>query len=52
MTGFIQRITKHCYSQNIKAIGHMISEIFYVFLIVSLLELMTPGVGQLLTPGV
>ena len=33
LAGFMKRTTKHCYTQNIKALGLMISEkkIFYVF---------------------
>ena len=44
LAGFIKGITKHCCTQNIKALGLMVSEkeIFYVFPIVSLWELMTP----------
>ena len=41
----------HCYTQNMKALGLLVSEkSFYVFLIVSLWELMTPGAGPFLTP--
>ena len=48
--GMIGRILKgiieHCYTQNIKALGLMVSEemIFKVFPIVSLWELVTSGV--------
>ena len=54
LAGFIKRITVHCYTQNMKALGFVFSEkkIFYVFPIVSLWELMTPGAGPFLTPGV
>ena len=33
LAGFIKGITKHCYTQNIRALGLMVSEknIFYVF---------------------
>ena len=53
LAGFIKRTTIHCYTQNMKALGLVISEkkIFYVFPIVSLWELMTPGAGPFLTPG-
>ena len=38
LAGFIKRTTIHCYKQNIKALGLVVSEkkIFYVFPIVSL----------------
>ena len=41
-------LTNHCYTQNIYALGLMVSEkiFFYVFPIVSLWELMTTGCGQ------
>ena len=41
-------VTKHCYIQNIKALGFMGSEtkMFYVFPIVSLWELITHGCSQ------
>ena len=53
MAEFIKRTTIHCYTQNMKALGLVVSEkkIFYVFPIVSLWELMNPGVGPFLTPG-
>ena len=52
LAGFIKRTTIHCYTQNMKALGLVVSEkIFYVCPIVSLWELMTPGVGPFLTPG-
>ena len=53
LAGFIKRTTRHCYTPNMKALGFLVSEkkIFYVFPIVSLWELMTPGVGSFLTPG-
>ena len=41
LAGFMKGITKHCYTQNIKALGLMVSEkkIFYVFPIITLWEL-------------
>ena len=53
MAGFMKRTTRHCYTQNMKALGLVVLEkkIFYVFPIVSLWELMTPGAGPFLTPG-
>ena len=46
LAGFTKGITEHCYTQNIKSMCLMVSEenIFYVFPIISLWELMTPGV--------
>ena len=50
LAGFIKRTTIHCYTQNMKALDLVVSEkIFYVFLIVSLWEIMTPGAGPFLT---
>ena len=48
LAGFIKRVTKHCFTQNIKALGLIVSEkkIFYVFPIVSLWAIMTLGHGQ------
>ena len=54
LEGFIIRTTIHCYTQNMKALGHVVLEkkiFFYVFPIVSLWELMTPGTGPVWTPG-
>ena len=31
LAGFIERTTIHCYRQNMKALGHVVLEIFYVF---------------------
>ena len=48
MAGFIKRTTIHCYLQNMKALGLVVSEkkfFFYVFPIVCLWEIMTPGRG-------
>ena len=41
MAGFMKRTTRHCYTQNMKALGLVVSEkkILYVFPIVSLWEL-------------
>ena len=51
LAGCIKRTTIHCYTQNMKALGLLVSEkSFYGFLIVSLWELMTPGAGPFLTP--
>ena len=38
LAGFIKRSTIHCSTQNMKALGHVVSEkkIFYVFPIISL----------------
>ena len=53
LAGFIKRSTIHCYTQRMQALGLVVSEkIFYVCPIVSLWELMTPRVGQFLTPWV
>ena len=52
LAGFIERTFIHCYIQNMKALGLVVSEkkfFFYVFPIVSLWELMTPGVGPFLS---
>ena len=53
LAGFIKRTTIHCYTQNMKAVGLVVSEekIFYVFPIICLWELMTPRAGPFLTPG-
>ena len=54
LAGFRKKTTLHCYTQNMKALGLVVSEkkiFFYVFPIVSLWELMTPGAGPFLTPG-
>ena len=53
MAEFINRSVIHCYTQNMKGLGHVVSEknIFSCFPIVSLCELMTPGVVRFLTPG-
>ena len=52
LPGFIKRNTIHSSTQNMKALGHVVSEkkIFYVFPIVSLWELLTPWGGAILTP--
>ena len=42
LAGFIKRTTIHCYTQNMQALGHVVSEkkiFFKVFPIVSLWEL-------------
>ena len=52
LAGFIKRTTIHCYTQNMKALGLVVSEkkIFYVFLIVCLWELMNPRGGAIFDP--
>ena len=52
LAGFIKRTTIHCYTQNMKALGLVVSEknIFLCFPIVSLWKIMTPGAGPFLTP--
>ena len=47
LAGFIKRTTIHCYTQNRKALGLVVSEkkIFLYFPIVSVWELMTPRAG-------
>ena len=49
---FIKRTLIHSCTQNKKAVGFVVLEkdIFYVFPIVSVWELMTPGTGPCLTP--
>ena len=37
--------TRHCYTQNIKVLGYVVSEKKYFFSIVGIWELMTPKVG-------
>ena len=54
LAGFIKRTTIHCYTQNMKALGLVVSKrkiFFYVFPIVCLWELTIPGVGPFMTPG-
>ena len=50
---FTMGTTKHCYIQNIEALGLLVSEkkIFLVFPIVSLWRISTPGAWPNLTPG-
>ena len=52
LAGLIKRTTIHCYKLNMKALGLVVSEknIFYVFPIVSLWDLKTPGVGAIFDP--
>ena len=52
LAGFIKGTTRHCYTQNKKALCYVVSQknMFYVFPIVSQWGLMTPGVGAFLTP--
>ena len=49
LAGFIKGLTKHCFTQNIKALGLMVSEkIFYVFSYYKSIEANDPlGRGQL-----
>ena len=53
LAGFIKRSTIHCSTHHMTALGHVVLEkkTFYDFPIVSLWELLTPGVGPFLTPG-
>ena len=48
LSGFIKRITEHCYTKNINALGLMVSEkkACVCFPIVSIWELMTPRVEK------
>ena len=53
LAGFIKRSTLHCSTQNMKALGHVVLEkkiFFYVFTIVSLLELLIPRDGAIFDP--
>ena len=51
LAGFIKGLTKHCFTQNIKALGLMVSEkkiFFYVFSYYKSMEANDPpGSGQL-----
>ena len=53
LAGFMKGITKHCWTQNIKALGLMVSEkIFYVFPFITLWELsVAMGARVLIRPG-
>ena len=54
LAGFIKRTTIDCYTQNMKALGLVVSEkkiFFYVFPIVSLWKIMTPGQGHFWPQG-
>ena len=53
LAGFIKGTNRHCYAQDIKALAYVVSEknIFYVFPMVSIWELMTSRMGTFLTPG-
>ena len=46
-------VHKECYIQNIKALGHPVSEKknYKVFVLYSCVQLVTPSVGPVLTPG-
>ena len=48
LAGFMKRTTRHCYTQNMKALGLVVSEkkIFLCFPIVRLWELITPRAGH------
>ena len=52
LAGFTKRSTIYCYTQNMKALGLVVSEkkIFNVFPIVRLSKLMTPEVGPFFYP--
>ena len=53
LAGIIKGLTKHCFTQNIKALGLMVTEkkIFRCFPIISLRRPMTPGAWPTLAPG-
>ena len=55
LVGFIKRTTIHCYTQNMKALGRVVSEkkIFYMFFFhyKSMGANDPPGAGPFLTPG-
>ena len=54
LVGLIKRSIIHCSTQNMKSVGHVVSEkkiFIYVFPIVSLWVLLAPGVGPFFTPG-
>ena len=56
ITGFIKGSISHCYTQNIKPLGFVVSEkkiffMFFFFFYVSLGGLMTPGAKSILPPG-
>ena len=54
LAGIITGLTKHCFTQNIKALCLMVSEkkIFFTFFpIISLRRPMTPGAWPTWTPG-
>ena len=57
LAGIIKGLTKHCFTQNIKALGLMVSEkkIFVCFFLlhycISLWRPMTPGAWPTWTPG-
>ena len=47
LTGFIKRTTTHCYIQNMKALGHVVSEKIFFYV----LPHHAPGAGPVWTPG-
>ena len=53
MAGIVKGLTKHCFTQNIKALGLMVSEkkIFYVFSYCKSMEANDPGALPTWTPG-
>ena len=54
LAGFIKGLTKHCFTQNIKGLGLMVSEkkiFFTCFPIISLWRPLTPGAWPTWTPG-
>ena len=54
LVGIIKGLTKHCFTQNINALGLMVSEkkIFFTFFpIISLWRPITPGAWPTWTPG-
>ena len=52
LAGFMKRSTINCSTQNMKALGHVVSKkiLFYVFPIVSLWELLIPRCGSIFDP--
>ena len=53
LAGFTKRTFIHCYIQNMKALGLVVSKKMFLCFsqIVNLWELMTPGVGSFMSPG-
>ena len=51
LAGFIKRTTIHCYTQNMKALGLVVSEIFLCFSHCKSMGANDPRGGPFLTPG-